>query len=273
MLVCSIGLIIGLVVANLICIPILKIDIIGLPFSIVINISFGILGVALPIIKRNDGFMDFIKDTKLSNGKYDSRVIPKILDTSTIIDGRILDICNTGFLDGDIIIPSYVLEELRHIADSTDSLKRARGRRGLDVLNLLQKGGIFKVKIEDFDFPETIEVDERLIKTTQKLKGNLITTDYNLSKVAVLRDIKVLNINDLANAVKPIALPGEEMSVQIIKEGKEIGQGIAFLEDGTMIVVEGGRKYLGDTLPVIVTSVLQTSAGRMIFAKSLKNCS
>lgn len=273
MLVCSIGLIIGLVVANLICIPILKIQIIGLPFSIIINILFGILGVILPFIKRNDGLIDIVKDSRLSDGKYTNRVISKILDTSTIIDGRILDICNTGFLDGEIIIPSYVLEELRHIADSADSMKRARGRRGLDVLNLLQKDGNYKVKIEDFDFPENIEVDERLLKTTQKLKGNLVTTDYNLSKVAALRNIKVLNINDLANAVKPIALPGEEMSVQIVKEGKESGQGIAFLDDGTMIVVEGGKKYLGDTLPVMVTSVLQTSAGRMVFAKSMKNCS
>jgi len=270
MFVCAIGLIIGLVVANLISIPIIKIQIIGVTFAVIINILFGFAGVVLSLRKRNENLFELFKDTKINSSKVSNEKISKLLDTSTIIDGRILDVCAAGFIDGDIIIPSFVLEELRHIADSTDALRRARGRRGLDILNLLQKDSSHVVKIEEFSYPDIQEVDEMLLKTSQKLKCKLVTTDYNLSKVASLKGIQVLNINELANAVKPIALPGEEMSVQVVKDGKESGQGIAFLEDGTMIVVEGGRKYLGETIQVIVTSVLQTSAGRLIFAKPNK---
>ncbi|MHB8065470.1 MAG: PIN domain-containing protein [Ruminiclostridium sp.] len=267
MFLCAIGLIIGLIVANLISIPIIKIQIIGVTFAVIINILFGFAGVVISLRKRNENLFDLFKDSKVSSSKEANGKIPKLLDTSTIIDGRILDICSAGFIDGDIIIPSFVLEELRHIADSADTMRRARGRRGLDILNLLQKDSSHVVKIEDFDYPDIPEVDEMLLKASQKLKCKLVTTDYNLSKVASLKGIQVLNINELANAVKPIALPGEEMSVQVIKDGKENGQGIAFLEDGTMIVVEGGKKYFGETIPVLVTSVLQTSAGRMVFAK------
>lgn len=267
--ICAIGLIIGLIVANLISIPILRIQIIGVTFSVIINILFGFAGVVLSLRKKDENLFELFKDFR-SNTKEDNVKTPKLLDTSTIIDGRILDICSAGFLDGDIIIPSFVLEELRHIADSTDGMRRARGRRGLDILNLLQKDSNHVVKIEDIDYKEIEEVDEKLLKASLKLKSKLITTDYNLSKVASLKGIQVLNINDLANAVKPIALPGEEMSVQVIKDGKEKEQGVAFLEDGTMIVVEGGKKYLGDTVQVVVTSVLQTSAGRMVFAKPNK---
>jgi uncharacterized protein YacL len=263
MLLGALGLIVGLIVANLISIPIIKIQIIGVPFAVIINILFGFTGVGISLRKRNENFLDIFRDGKVNSN------IPKIVDTSTIIDGRILDICSSGFIDGELIIPSFVLEELRHIADSDDSLRRARGRRGLDILNMLQKDSCHTVKIEEFDY-HNMEADEMLMKASHKLKGKLVTIDYNLSKVAVLKGIKVLNINELANAVKPIALPGEEMNVQVVKDGKEAGQGVAFLEDGTMIVVEGGKKYLGETVPVMVTSVLQTSAGRMVFAKPNK---
>lgn len=263
MLLGALGLIVGLIVANLISIPIIKIQIIGVPFAVIINILFGLTGIGLSLRKRNENFFDLFKENKtLPN-------VPKIIDTSTIIDGRILDICSSGFMDGELVVPSFVLEELRHIADSEDSLRRARGRRGLDILNLLQKDSSQVVRIEEFDY-SNIEADEMLLKASLKLKGKLVTIDYNLSKVAALKGIKVLNINELANAVKPIALPGEEMNVQVVKEGKEAGQGVAFLEDGTMIVIEGGKKYLGETVPVMVTSVLQTSAGRMVFAKPVR---
>jgi uncharacterized protein YacL len=184
-----------------------------------------------------------------------------------IIDGRIADICRTQFVEGTLVIPEFVLEELQHIADSSDLLKRNRGRRGLDILNKIQKELDVKVLIYEGDFEEIAEVDSKLVKLAKVLHGKVVTNDYNLNKVCELQGVSVLNINDLANAVKPIVLPGEEMVVQVIKDGKEYGQGVAYLDDGTMIVVEGGRSYLGATIAVIVTSVLQTSAGRMIFAK------
>ena len=193
--------------------------------------------------------------------------IPKVLDTSVIIDGRIMDICQSGFIEGSLIIPNFVLDELRHIADSSDSLKRNRGRRGLDVLNKIQKELNVEVIISDKDFPEIEEVDSKLLKLAQFLKGKVITNDYNLNKVAGVQGVPVLNINELANSIKPVVLPGEEMTIQIIKDGKEQEQGIAYLDDGTMIVVEGGKRHIGEIMDVIVTSVLQTAAGRMIFAK------
>ena len=184
-----------------------------------------------------------------------------------IIDGRIFDICQTGFIEGPLIIPGFVLEELRHIADSSDSLKRNRGRRGLDVLNRIQKELNIPVETIEKDFEGVAEVDTKLLKLAQLLGGKVVTNDYNLNKIAEFQGVPVLNINELANAVKPVVLPGEEMSVQVIKDGKETGQGIAYLDDGTMIVVDGGRKFIGEIIDVIVTSVLQTAAGRMIFAK------
>lgn len=191
----------------------------------------------------------------------------KILDTSVIIDGRIADICKTGFIEGTIVIPQFVLEELQHIADSSDLLKRNRGRRGLDILNKIQKELDVKVLIYEGDFEEISEVDSKLVKLAKLLHGKVVTNDFNLNKVCELQGVAVLNINDLANAVKPVVLPGEEIMVQVIKDGKEYGQGVAYLDDGTMIVVEGGRDYIGTITEVLVTSVLQTSAGRMIFAK------
>ena len=191
----------------------------------------------------------------------------KILDTSVIIDGRIADICQTGFLEGVMVIPQFVLEELQHIADSSDVLKRNRGRRGLDILNRIQKELDIKVEIYEGDFEDIQEVDSKLVKLAKLTSGVVVTNDFNLNKVCELQKVAVLNINDLANAVKPVVLPGEEMKVQVIKDGKEHNQGVAYLDDGTMIVVEEGRNYIGKDIDVLVTSVLQTAAGRMIFAK------
>lgn len=190
----------------------------------------------------------------------------KLLDTSVIIDGRIADLVKTGFIEGTLVIPEFVLEELQHIADSPDMLKRNRGRRGLDILNKIQKELDAKVLIHE-GMREQGEVDMKLLKLARLLNGKVVTNDYNLNKVCELQGVPVLNINDLANAIKPIVLPGEEMVVQVVKDGKEYGQGVAYLNDGTMIVVENGREHMSNQLEVIVTSVLQTSAGRMIFAK------
>jgi uncharacterized protein YacL len=191
----------------------------------------------------------------------------KVLDTSVIIDGRISDITETGFLEGPLLIPQFVLNELQHIADSSDPVKRTRGKRGLEVLQHIQKQASVEVKIVDKDFPSVREVDAKLIELAKEVRGKIITNDSNLNKVAQLQGIEVLNINALANSLKPVVLPGEEMNVKILKEGKEMGQGVAYLDDGTMIVVDNGRKQIGKTLDVMVTSVLQTPAGRMIFAR------
>ena len=191
----------------------------------------------------------------------------KILDTNVIIDGRVADICRTGFIEGPIYVPGFVLDELQHIADSADSLKRARGRRGLDILNQMRTELKMMIRTYDNNDPaDRDEVDAKLVKLAKKLNGKIVTNDYNLNKVAELQGVPVLNINELANAVKPVVLPGEEMLVTIIKEGKEQNQGVAYLDDGTMIVVEGGRRRIGETLPVVTSSVLQTVAGKMIFA-------
>ena len=191
----------------------------------------------------------------------------KLLDTSSIIDGRIAELCATGFLEGPLLVPVFVLEELQLIADSADLLKRTKGRRGLDILKQMQEDGHVDVHIINDDFDDIQGVDSKLVRLGRDLKAKVITNDYNLNKVAELQGVVVLNINDLANAMKPARVPGEEMTVLIVKAGKEENQGIAYLEDGTMIVVENGQKYIGMSVPVIVTSVLQTSAGRMIFVK------
>ena len=192
---------------------------------------------------------------------------PKILDTSVIIDGRIADICETGFLEGPLIVPQFVLKELQHIAGSPDSIKRNRGRRGLDILQRIQKNVDMTVHIVDHDFPKIREVDTKLVALGKALKGKVLTNDFNLNKVAELQGVPVLNVNQLANAVKPVVLPGEVMNVHIIKEGKEYGQGVAYLEDGTMVVVDNAKRYVSKNIDVIVTSVLQTTAGRMIFTR------
>jgi uncharacterized protein YacL len=191
----------------------------------------------------------------------------KVLDTSVIIDGRIADICETGFLDGTLVIPQFVLKELQLVADSADSLKRNRGRRGLDILQKIQKMSGVETMISDLDFPEVREVDLKLIELARTLQGKIVTNDFNLNKVAQLRGVEVLNINELANSLKPVVLPGEIMKVFILKEGKEYNQGVAYLDDGTMVVVDNARKMISKTIDVVVTSVLQTTAGKMIFGR------
>jgi uncharacterized protein YacL len=190
-----------------------------------------------------------------------------LLDTSVIIDGRIADIFQTKFVEGRLVIPRFVLKELQQIADSQDSLKRNRGRRGLDILNKIQKDAALDVKIQEEDFPETKEVDAKLVKLAKLLGAKIFTNDFNLNKIAELQGISVLNINELANALRPVMLPGESMDIKISKEGKEYNQGIAYLDDGTMVVVDNSKHMIGQVARVVVTSVLQTSAGRMIFAR------
>lgn len=268
----SIGLIVGLIIAYLLSQPFYNLNVpyLGVIVSILLYLIFGYLGIKIPTRKIEDftnTFSLFKRNTEKEKLKAACKACPKILDTSVIIDGRVADICKTGFIEGPLIIPEFVLEELQHIADSSDSLKRNRGRRGLDILNKIQKELDVEVIITDKKYDDIKEVDSKLLKLTQDTKGKIITNDYNLNKVAEVQKIDVLNINELANAIKPVVLPGEEMRVQVIKDGKESGQGLAYLDDGTMIVVEGGKKYIGETIIVLVTSVLQTSAGRMIFAK------
>jgi uncharacterized protein YacL len=191
----------------------------------------------------------------------------KILDTSVIIDGRIADVCETGFVDGTLVIPQFVLKELQLVADSADSLKRNRGRRGLDILQRVQKMAAIDVMISDVDFPDVREVDLKLIELARTLPGKIVTNDFNLNKVAQLRGVDVLNVNELANSLKPVVLPGEIMKVFILKEGKEYNQGVAYLDDGTMVVVDNARKMISKTIDIVVTSVLQTTAGKMIFGR------
>jgi uncharacterized protein YacL len=194
----------------------------------------------------------------------------KILDTSVIIDGRIADVCETGFMDGTLVIPQFVLKELQLVADSGDSLKRNRGRRGLDILQKVQKMSGVEVVISDVDFPEVREVDLKLIELARSLQGKIVTNDFNLNKVAQLRGVEVLNVNELANSLKPVVLPGELMKVFILKEGKEYNQGVAYLDDGTMVVVDNARKMISKTIEIVVTSVLQTTAGKMIFGRYIE---
>ena len=191
----------------------------------------------------------------------------RVLDTSVIIDGRIADICETGFMDGTLVIPQFVLKELQLVADSSDSMKRNRGRRGLDILQKIQKMAGIDVTISDMDFIDVKEVDLKLIELARALQGKIVTNDFNLNKVAQLRGVEVLNINELANSLKPVVLPGEIMKVFILKEGKEYNQGVAYLDDGTMVVVDNARKMIGKTIDIVVTSVLQTTAGKMIFGR------
>jgi len=267
----TIGLIISLVIANLLAYSLSFIPIIGSYLPIILSVMLGALGINIGITKKDEiinffgNFRNFNKIKRKENIK--NFVSPKILDTSVVIDGRILDICQTEFLEGELIIPRFVLSELQRIADSSDSLKRNRGRRGLDVLNKMTKIRKNKVKIIGKDYNEPKEVDAKIVRLAKDIKAKVITNDYNLNKVAQLEGIPVLNINDLSNALKAVILPGEEINTQIIKEGKEPEQGIAYLDDGTMIVVEDGHKYIGKKVNVLVTSILQTPAGRMIFGR------
>jgi uncharacterized protein YacL len=295
-----IGLILGLIINSLLLRPL---SLVFVPFSFIgddvlytisnfiypviaifMTTFFSYLGIFIAVKVGFHNFFNFADKFKKDSANlkdaagFDDRIKEywtdefvkerfKILDTSVIIDGRILDICRTGFISGVLIISRFVLQELQHIADSSDSLKRNRGRRGLDVLNEMRKNASIPINIYEKDYPNINEVDSKLIRLAKDLNGRILTNDYNLNKVAELHGVAVLNINELANAIKPVVLPGEEMAVHIIKDGKEAGQGIGYLDDGTMIVVEGGKKFIGVNANVLVTSVLQTVAGKMIFAK------
>ena len=266
------GLVLGLCLAALIYPAIAMLGGLWKLVPIAVALVCGYIGMQIAIRKQDelaDAVKHLLEKPKVvaAAGEVKGFEEHKILDTSVIIDGRIADICKTGFIEGTLVIPEFVLEELQHIADSSDLLKRNRGRRGLDILNKIQKELDVRVLIYEGDFEEQSEVDSKLVKLAKLLSGKVVTNDFNLNKVCELQGVSVLNINDLANAVKPVVLPGEEIVVQVIKDGKEHGQGVAYLDDGTMIVVEGGREYIGHTMEVLVTSVLQTSAGRMIFAK------
>ena len=271
----AIGLVVGLLIGILATIPIPRhIPVIGEYVPLIVTLSMGYIAMAVSLKKKEELLYllnIFPRSVDKQPGRdrrtFGHKVPCKILDTSVIIDGRIADICRTQFIEGVLVVPGFVLEELQHIADSSDVLKRNRGRRGLDILNKMQKESNVNVKIYDRDFDDVAEVDTKLVRLAKALGGKIVTNDYNLNKVAELQGVAVLNINELANAVKPIVLPGEEMVVHVIKDGKEQGQGVAYLDDGTMIVVDGGRKYIGEDIGVMVTSVLQTAAGRMIFAK------
>ena len=226
---------------------------------------FPYLGLASGVryCREYDGDVQNVTEVK-PTGRFRT---PKLLDTSVIIDGRIADLCETGFMEGEFVIPQFILQELQHISDSADSLKRARGRRGLDILNHIQKNDDVRVEIIEDDFPNIKEVDAKLVELGKKLGAKILTNDLNLNKVAELQGVQVLNINELSNALKPVVLPGETMRVFVLKEGKEAGQGVAYLDDGTMVVVDNAKRCIGKNIDVVVTSILQTSAGRMIFTR------
>ncbi len=273
----TIGLIAGLIIAFLISqIYVgIKIPYLDVLLNILTYVLLGYLGIIIATRKGRDIRNSWIAAKKAGgrSGKFKNDPVPKILDTSVIIDGRIADIMKTGFIEGQIVIPEFVLVELRHIADSSDALKRNRGRRGLDILNKIQNEYGIEIynTTSEKSLDEIPEVDVKLLKLAQIMNGKVVTNDFNLNKVAGIKGVEVLNINELANTLKPVVLPGEEMVLSLVKQGKENNQAVAYLDDGTMIVVEEGRKFIGQTIKVIVTSVLQTSAGRMIFAKPAGN--
>jgi uncharacterized protein YacL len=298
LLAAALGLMVGLIIAALLAIPLAQLSFLklGQILPTIAALFFGYLGVTVAVLRKNDlaHLFQGISNTRRANrserdereqeerdngvssgrngrtqrdGKYTTRQSDRILlDTSAIIDGRIADISQTGFITGTLVVPRFVLEELQHIADSPDTLRRNRGRRGLEILNRLQKEASVPVEITDADIEGVTEVDAKLVKMARNLHCPIITNDFNLNRVAELQGVKVLNMNELANALKPVLLPGEDTQVKIIQDGKELGQGIAYLDDGTMIVVEGGRQHMNRTIDVTVTRVIQTVAGRMIFA-------
>ncbi len=260
------GLLIGIIFANLLYYPVKGLfnNTQGAYVSLLLNVLFGYSGLFYGLRKGKDFTLsDMVKAFKGSvRGEQ-----PKVIDTSVIIDGRIADVCDAGFLEGTFIIPQFILQELQYIADSADPLKRARGRRGLDVLHRIQKMSNVSVRIVDEDFPNIKEVDAKLVALAKLHGGKIVTNDFNLNKVAQLQGVSVLNLNELANALKPVVLPGEGMNIFIVKEGKEFNQGVGYLDDGTMVVVDNARRLINHRVDVVVTSVLQTTAGRMIFAR------
>lgn len=265
----SFGLLIGLGLATLAGMALAPMDAAtGTIVHLGLAVGLGWIGLATGA-RRSDSFSlsRLRSDWEAQADNIAVASTPKILDTSVIIDGRIAEIADAGFMEGPLVIPQFVLVELQQVADSSDPLKRNRGRRGLDMLQRIQKNPVVPIQIVDTDFPDVKEVDLKLIELALKTEGKIVTNDFNLNKVAQLRGVKILNINDLANCLRPLVLPGEPMRIFVSKEGKEHGQGVGYLDDGTMVVVEGGRKALGRTIDVNVTTVLQTAAGKMIFVR------
>lgn len=264
------GIMIGLLLAFLLSLIVQTLSIPVLPdvITLLLYLFCGYYGGRIGVTRR----AELMEGTVGRRSRFGKAIAPdgarpKVLDTSAIIDGRIYDICKTGFLEGQIVVPEFVLRELRHIADSADAMKRNRGRRGLDILHSMQCELEQRVLVEERDYDDVGEVDLKLLRLAAELGGVLVTNDYNLNKVAAVQNTPVLNVNDLAHAVRSVLLPGEELTLQIVKEGKELNQGVGYLPDGTMVIVENGRKHIGETAELVVTSALQTSAGRLVFAK------
>jgi uncharacterized protein YacL len=265
------GLVVGLVIAALLVFPL---SLLPAPFRqifpFVAAVLFGYFGVMVMITRQHDIFSlvrGQLPDREGSPQRRSSSTRPVLLDTSVIIDGRIADISRTGFIEGEMQVPRFVLNELQHIADSSDALRRRRGRRGLEMLRRLQNDSVTPVRIVDMDIDGVREVDDKLVLLAKRMACPIVTNDYNLNRVAQLQGVRVLNINELANAVKAMFLPGESLDIEIIQEGKEVGQGVGYLDDGTMVVIEDGKPYIGQQVEVVVTKVLQTAAGRMLFAR------
>lgn len=281
------GLLFGLIIANLIGLAFYQVPIIGSYIPIILSAIFGYIGMRLASNKGPELYNNWMQNRMMSRDKkkepvpakaavpaiseFESISVAKLLDTSVIIDGRIAELCSTGFLEGPLVVPLFVLEELQFISDSSDVLKRNRGRRGLDILQNMQQKEDIPIKVIADDYDDITEVDSKLMRLAMEKHWKIITNDFNLNKVASLQGISVLNLNELANTLKPAMIPGEWIRVQVIKEGKEDKQGVAYLDDGTMIVIENGAEYVDTSIDVMVTSVLQTSAGRMIFARAKGN--
>jgi uncharacterized protein YacL len=270
----TIGLVVGLIIAALLAFPL---SLLPAPFKQLLPflgaLLFGYLGVIAMTARQQEVF-NFIRGYRSTEHEEESSSNlgpPVLLDTSVIIDGRVADISRTGFLNGELLVPTFILNELQHIADSPDTLRRNRGRRGLDILRRLQEESVSPVRIMDVDVDGVREVDDKLVLLAKQLHCAIVTNDFNLNRVAELQGVPVLNINELANAVKTVFLPGESLMVNVIQEGKETDQGVGYLDDGTMVVVENGRSYIGTNLETMVTKVLQTAAGRMLFARPIEN--
>ena len=276
----TIGLLFGLIIANLIGVAFNQVPIIGPYIPIILSAIFGYSGLKIMARKGPEMYNNYVQQWSGEGPKKTSRFkmfsthksdkttsTPKLLDTSVIIDGRIKELCNTGFIEGPLMVPLFVLNELQIISDSADATKRNRGRRGLDILKELQDANKVAIEVIEDDYDDLTEVDSKLMRLALDKQWKLMTNDFNLNKVARVQGIEVLNLNELANVLKPALIAGEWIRVQIMKEGKEVHQGVAYLDDGTMIVVEDGKPYVGQTVEVMVTSILQTSAGRMIFAR------
>ena len=256
------GLIVGLAISFFLTLPLSGLKWLGMPITIMINFLFGYLGVAIAIWKRHD-----ITDSFHKSGSREMTLEPKVLDTSVIIDGRICDVLRTGFLEGELIIPEFVLAELRHIADSSDAGRRMKGKHGLDVLNRIRNECGRDLRIEDYALPSGAEVDVELVNLARKNQWTVLTTDHNLNKIASIKGVRVLNINELNNASKTLAIPGEDLMAHISREGTEPGQGVASLPDGTMIVVEDGKRFMGQDICVTLYNVYQKDSGRVLFAR------